>query len=131
MKFQFLPHYFKYIGLFLYFVLGVLPFANDFVAGFAAGYEAGSGREIDSPDYLFGLPDYLFSKTFQIIHLLGVLLYAMAKDKVFDEFMLKLRMESLYIVFFVTLIFILFRIAILMAYISSAVGGSSLILDKI
>ena len=91
MKFQFLPHYFKYVGLGL-FVLCTLPFfAHDFYLGFTA-------QSIEDSTVKFLVSDQLSS-----LGHFGLLIYLLAKDRVFDEYMLKLRMESAFIVVFVTL----------------------------
>ena len=103
MKHQFLPHYFKYIGLTLYLIVGFLPSTQAFINGFY-------GRPEETQT--LGIPLIFFSHIFEILKLSGILLYALAKDKVFDEFMVKIRLESMYIVFFITLVFIFIRFII-------------------
>lgn len=100
-RFQFLPHYFKYIGLSLF----IGYFIIEFYAGFTAGY---SGRPPGSTDIDF-LPSFLSQEIIEIIAYSGLLLYAFARDKVFDEFIYKIRLESVYMIFFGSLFFILGR----------------------
>jgi hypothetical protein len=52
------------------------------------------------------------SHAFEILHYLGVLIYALSKDKTFDEYIQRLRLETLSYIFFVTLVYILIRITI-------------------
>lgn len=103
MKYQFLPHYFKYIGLTLFLLTGLLPNIESFADGFN-GYPHGTRS--------LGIPEIFHSQAFHLITYLAILIYALAKDKVFDEFMVQIRLGSMYIVFFLTLIFIVFGLLI-------------------
>lgn len=100
-RFQFLPHYFKYIGLTLF----IGYFIIEFYAGFTDGY---SGKPPGSTDIDF-LTNFISQEVLEIIAYSGLLLYAFSRDKVFDEFIYKIRLESVYMIFFGTLIFILGR----------------------
>ncbi len=95
MKYQFLPHYFKYIGLTLFLVTGLLPNIESFVDGFSGNLYGTRSLSI---------PEIFHSQAFHLTTYLSILMYALAKDKIFDEFMLQIRLETMYIVFFVTLI---------------------------
>lgn len=109
MRFQFLPYYFKYIGLVLIIIYLCTEFANGFYAGFTG---AKFPQEIDldhSIDRLIEYPSFISAKVFIIIGYFGFLIYALSKDKVFDEYMIQRRLESIYITFFGSLIFILVR----------------------
>ena len=105
MKFQFLPHYYKYVGLILYLLYAVLSLQDDFMAGL-------HGLPHDPYAMSFGLESMLNKKLFDVVGLVGILIYALSKDKVFDEYMIKMRLESMYIVFFGTMLFILLRIIV-------------------
>ncbi|WKV10951.1 hypothetical protein [Marivirga harenae] len=85
----------------------IVYFGTGAVDGFIDGLK---GSPYNPDGMAFGLESYLNKKVFDIIGFTGVLIYALAKDKVFDEYMIKLRLESMYIVFFGTLIYILLRI---------------------
>jgi hypothetical protein len=100
-RFQFLPHYFKYIGLTLF----IGYFIIEFYAGFTAGY---SGKPYRSASIEF-LPKLLSQEIIEIIAYSGLLLYAFSKDKIFDEFIYKIRLESVCMIFFGSLFFILGR----------------------
>ncbi len=98
---RFLPHYFKFIGLSL-FVISVL---GSFLNGFFVAHEhLPYGSQSDA------IPPILLSKEFHVLQYLGILIYVFAKDKVFDEFMFKLRLESLFLVFFGTILFFSFQV---------------------
>ncbi len=72
MKFQFLPHYVKYIGLMMYIVYLGTSCIDDFIAGF--------NMEPYDPDRMsFGLEEYLNKKLFDFIGFAGILLYALSK----------------------------------------------------
>jgi|AntRauTorckE6833_2_1112554.scaffolds.fasta_scaffold126343_1 hypothetical protein len=101
-RFQFLPHFFKYFGLAFFLTY----FLFEFYAGFTAGYSGVEGREFY---YSKLLPDFISLEFVEIIAYSGLLLYAFARDKVFDEFIYKIRLESIYLVFFGSLLFILIR----------------------
>lgn len=103
--FRFLPYYFKWIGLSLFVLAGLPSWVRSFLIGFTGG------ASLDDP-VVFTLPDFYSSQIFMIVSYLGLLIYALSKDKVFDEFLVRLRLESLYLVFFGTLIFILVRMII-------------------
>jgi hypothetical protein len=100
-RFQFLPHYFKYLGLTLF----IGYFIIEFYAGFTAGY---SESKFTSNNVDF-LPNFRSYEIIEIIAYSGLLMYAFARDKVFDEFIYKIRLESVYLVFFGSLFFILGR----------------------
>ncbi len=96
MKFQFLPHYFKYIGLALFALFTIPYFLYDFYLGFT-----GQPMQTEGPIFL---PSEIASP----LGHLGLLIYILAKDRIFDEYMIKLRMESAFITVVVTLLLINF-----------------------
>ena len=96
MKFQFLPHYFKYIGLVLFALFTIPYFLYDFYLGFT-----GQSMQTEGPIFL---PSEIVSP----LGHLGLLVYILAKDRIFDEYMIKLRMESAFITVVVTLLLINF-----------------------
>ena len=100
MKFQFLPHYVKYIAIVLFLFSGLGVFGIPFWEGLN-GLPEGSLQD--------SFPQIFFSKTFEVLALLSVLLFALSREKVFDEFLLLIRINSMQIVFWGTLIFILLR----------------------
>ena len=110
MKFQFLPHYVKYIGLTLWIITGLPGALEASLNGLIDGW---NGNHSLGPDtHTLGLPAIFHSSTFEILSCCALLLYALAKDKIFDEFMLKLRLESVYLMFFGTLAYILVSVMV-------------------
>jgi len=116
MKFQLLPYYFKRIGLVI-FILGCFPsFVSDFVDGWN---DAGDPSEklIDLPKVYFGFhPSETFFNVTEILGLVGLLIYALSKDKIFDEFLLKLRLESVQITFFISLLVVMLAVVFQMKW---------------
>jgi hypothetical protein len=107
MKFQFLPHYFKYIGLVMVLVYYCTDFANGFYRGFTGQpYESSYSRGGDTTQ-LINYPDFIPANLFTLIGYTGFLVYILAKDKLSDEFVIQKRLESAYIVFIGTLIFLI------------------------
>lgn len=100
--FRFLPHYFKYIGLAIYILFGGAIFLQDFSTGFMAAND----KELEYRKF----PDFLYHNWMTIVAYVGILIYALSRDRVFDEFILKLRMESIAIVFFGSLLFVMVRL---------------------
>ncbi len=101
MKFQFLPHYFKYIGLILYFSFGLGSGLQAFINGFY-----GLPEDIKT----LGIHPIFFSEKFDLIQYFGIFIYAFSKDKIIDEFMIYRRLESMYITFLASLVFIFLRL---------------------
>lgn len=110
MKYQLLPHYFKFIGLALYLIAMLPDGIPSFIQGFNSGLEGYEGPTMYVLDdrMLFGIfiPKSLIV-LFNTISIIGIIIYALSKDKVFDEFMQKLRFESIQIVFFLSVLVIL------------------------
>lgn len=106
MTFQFLPNYFKKIGIFIFVVAGIPSMKK----GFTDGYNAASG--ISRPETfevfsVFGLtitePVYNMAS---IIGVAGLLLYFFSREKLMDEFLVRLRLESIQITFILTALFL-------------------------
>lgn len=106
MKFAFLPHYFKKIGLtgfFTFFAVIIVssivavinsyqefmanPYPiDDFSSGYALGYEMGTR---------FMMANYWITKLGGVLLLLSIVCYMLAKEKIDDEYMDAMRWESL------------------------------------
>ena len=112
MTFQVLPNYFKKIGITI-FVLAAFP---SFRKGYIDGYNAAKG--VSSPESFqeftfLGLQiTEQYYSMLAVIGLLGLLLYVLSKDKVTDEFMRKMRLESIRATFFISVIIIFLTIVI-------------------
>ena len=106
MTFQFLPNYFKKIGIFIFVVAGIPAMKK----GYTEGSNAAKG--ITSPEVfeafsVFGLtitePVYNMAS---IIGVVGLLLYFFSREKLMDEFLVRLRLESIQITFILTALFL-------------------------
>lgn len=104
-----LPHYFKWIGLVLFFagfITGAFsPEARKaFVEGWNAGADNSDKRIELNTDR--GLPQNV-SHIADFVSIAGLLIYVLAKQKREDELMQKLRYESAFLVMVITLAIIL------------------------
>jgi len=99
MKIQLLPNYFKWIGLTL-FLGGAIP---NFMRGFTEGYnEYGADQMVNTLP--FSEQTYLIAG---IISLLGMIVYALSKEKIEDEFLKVLRWQSVTIAFVVSIVIVI------------------------
>ena len=92
MKTQLLPHYCKKIGLAIFAV----AFAPSVVAGFVDGWS---------------LKEYaLLSKetihVLDIIGIIGIGMYALSKDRVYDELLQRLRLEAIKLTFVISMLIV-------------------------
>jgi hypothetical protein len=107
MNSQFLPHYFKYIAIVI-FILGAPYYINSSIQGWVAGTNSTGG----SSEITFIFPSLWSIQIHHVITLLSYLIYALSKDRVMDEYFIKIRMESISLIFFGSLTFILTRVII-------------------
>ena len=95
MKLQILPNWFKKVGLLLFIVFSFLASSNAFKKGFNKGYYYNK----DIPAYVKTDPitNYFGEALihyFDIIAIIGMIIYIMSKEKVEDDYINKLRLES-------------------------------------
>jgi len=106
MTLQLLPNYFKKIGLSLFLITMLPNFFRGFWEGFQ-GHPQGYYESILAKYSILGIPlNEQFFSTLGILSVLGLIIYALSKDKVFDEFLLQLRLESIHLSFFVSVLII-------------------------
>ena len=104
MKNQFLPNYFKWIGL-LMFIVGGVP---EFIEGYndATPCDNCVHDTINSP----------FSEQtafiLSVISLLGMIIYAVSREKIEDEFIKMLRWQSATLAFVITAVLMLITLLI-------------------
>ena len=95
-----LPHYFKWIGIGLFF-LGMIFGIDDIQRGYLEGSNSNSIEDFNQI-----LPD-IFSVISDYITLLALLLYILSKNKIEAEFAQKMRYESAFSVLVLTIVTIL------------------------
>jgi hypothetical protein len=106
MTFQFLPNVFKKIGLFIFVAAGIPAMKR----GFVEGWNASEG--IPAPETFHAFSVLGMTVTEPIYNLLaiigvsGLLLYVFSKDKVMDEFLIRLRLEAVQLTFIISALFI-------------------------
>jgi len=101
MRKRLLPHRFKTVGLIL-FIIGILP---SLIAGFIEGYTGTEGyyENLESTKVI---GRYNIIWLFDMLSYVGLFLYALSKEKVYDEFFERIRMEAFEIVFLLSLVLI-------------------------
>lgn len=95
MKLQILPNWFKKVGLLLFIVFSFLGGSNAFKEGYNKGYyynqDIPADVKTDSITKYFG---ETFIHYFDIIAIIGMIIYIISKEKVEDDYINKLRLES-------------------------------------
>lgn len=111
MKLQIFPNWCKKLGLIIFFISFIIGGVDDFKKGFNDGYNSTRnsevtkvlGNEKNVNDKLNNLNEpTLFLKTFgktglhifEIFSIFGMLIYMLSKEKVEDDYIDKLRLES-------------------------------------
>ena len=111
MKTQILPNWFKKVGLILFIVGSIIGAGDDFADGFREGYK--TARFGDSNDININLDQGRITAFFggeKLIHIfyvlsfIGLLIYMLSKEKVEDDYINKLRLESFQLTSIITLI---------------------------
>ena len=116
MTFQVLPNYFKKIGITI-FVLAAFPsFRKGYIDGYNAARGISSSGNFQEFTFLGLQITEQYYSILAVIGLLGLLLYVLSRDKVMDkvmdEFMRKMRLESIRATFFISVIVIFLAIVI-------------------
>jgi len=102
MKIQLLPNYFKWIGLLMFFV-GAIPSS---IEGWNDGYNDGACNGCDDIRIPFPFSEQAYI-ILDFMALLGMIVYALSKEKIEDEFIKILRWESVTTTFIISVLFIL------------------------
>jgi|TARA_R110000744_G_C19212159_1_gene546177 hypothetical protein len=89
MNFQILPNRFKTIGLFLFIIGFVIPLILAFTSGFSEPYTSNETSRLTEK-----VIDSSLSKLLDILSIVGMLIYMLSKEKVEDDYIIKLRLES-------------------------------------
>src|SRR5699024_419236 len=89
----------------------ILP--DSFVHGYNAAANQESNKDLKSAEaYQIDRSTFIgvqflsdpFIRLFTILSLIGLIIYALSRDKVFDDFLLKLPMEAMHLSFFLSLL---------------------------
>ncbi len=97
MKIQILPNWCKKLGLILFLITSFITSGDAAINGYNHGYNAGRGysQVIKNKSTLF--LSYFgenFLHIFDILAIIGILIYMLSKEKVEDDYINKLRLES-------------------------------------
>ncbi|HDZ05417.1 hypothetical protein LCGC14_0070650 [marine sediment metagenome] len=102
MNFQILPNRFKTIGLILFIIGFVIPLILAFTSGFSEPYTSNETSRLSEK-----VIDSSLSKWLDILTIVGMLIYMLSKEKVEDDYIIKLRLESYQIATILCLIVII------------------------
>lgn len=98
MKFQVLPNWCKTLGVFLFLIGSFIGGFEDMIIGFkdgasgaAYGYDS---TRLEEPMIFRQIFGNMGVHIFEIIGIVGILVYMLSKEKVEDDFINKLRLES-------------------------------------
>lgn len=108
MKIHILPNWFKKVGLILFIVGSIIGGGDDFVRGWNSVDCNCNTSEINSQNN-GGLITIFFGREktthiFYVLSFIGMLIYMLAKEKVEDEYINKLRLESFQLTSIITLL---------------------------
>ena len=100
MKTQILPNWCKKLGVVIFIVFSFLGGGDDFNEGFKSGYNSYSPSRnhiVDTNENSATISSY-FGETlthfFEILGVLGILIYMLSKEKIEDDYIAHLRLES-------------------------------------
>ena len=96
MNFQILPNRFKKVGLILFIVFSALASKDSIVRGFNAGYNYNRTiPETVKSDSLVHVTESTITQHYlSVISIIGIIIYLMSKEKIEDDYINKLRLES-------------------------------------
>ncbi|UMB59510.1 hypothetical protein MHL31_10510 [Lutibacter sp. A80] len=106
MKLQILPNWCKKLGLTVFIVFSFIAAGDDFVNGFCDGYNsfqpidekiANKEHVVSQIEHITTFKDFFGAKTLRYLDalsILGILMYMLSKEKVEDDYINQLRLES-------------------------------------
>ncbi|TDS18489.1 hypothetical protein DFQ03_0192 [Maribacter caenipelagi] len=89
MNFQILPNKFKSIGLIIFIIGFVIPFTIGFINGLSQPFNSNETSRLTEK---LLQPNLL--KWLDIVTIFGMLIYMLSKEKIEDDYITKLRLES-------------------------------------
>ncbi len=99
MKLQILPNWFKKVGLIMFIVGTIIGFGDNLATAFKEGANDAGSR--NSKPYPISESTFFTSTfgenmvhVFYILSLVGMIIYIMSKEKIEDDYINKLRLES-------------------------------------
>lgn len=94
MKTQILPNWCKKLGLTIFFVGSIIGGSDDFLGGFYDGLNGLPYKSTPGSSYFSRMLGESWLHFFEIIGILGMLIYMISKEKIEDDYIHKLRFES-------------------------------------
>jgi len=95
MKIQILPNWFKKVGLIMFIVFSFLGSGDASLEGYNSGYYYNKDiPENVKTDLFSSYFEETLIHSFNIIAIIGMIIYIMSKEKIEDDYINKLRLES-------------------------------------
>jgi len=98
MKIQILPNWFKKVGLLLFIVGTIIGFGDNLSTAFKEGANESSGNvkafPISESTFFASAFGENIVHIFYILSLIGMIIYILSKEKIEDDYINKLRLES-------------------------------------
>lgn len=99
MKTQILPNWCKKVGLLIFIIFSFLGSGDDFMDGLKSGYNDYSNNNhiINTRENTTTFSSYFgenLTHFFEILGIIGILIYMISKEKIEDDYINKLRLES-------------------------------------
>ncbi len=117
MNTQILPNWFKKVGLVLFIVGSIIGGGDDFIRGWNSVDDNYETLEKSSQDSKGLITVFVGGEStthiFYVLSFIGMLIYILAKEKVEDDYINKLRLESFQLTSIITLLTAIFLFAIL------------------
>jgi len=97
MKTQILPNWFKKTGLIIFIVGSIIGGGDHFIRGFNEGYNSYDGKPYNYTNESGLITNYFGEigvHTFYVLSFIGMLIYMLSKEKIEDDYINLLRLES-------------------------------------
>ena len=94
MKTQIFPNWCKKLGLTLFIVFSFISGFDDFIEGFNSGFNYGKDLHIANTNVFKSYFGENLLHYFSVISIIGMLIYMLSKEKIEDDYISKLRLES-------------------------------------
>lgn len=94
MKTQILPNWFKKIGLIIFIGGSIIGGGDDFIRGFNEGYNGKPYNYTNESGLITNYFGEIGVHTFYVLSFIGMLIYMLSKEKIEDDYINLLRLES-------------------------------------
>lgn len=96
MKVQILPNWCKKLGFFIFLTTSIISGGDDFIDGLRSGWD--DYGSVNKSEYVSNLFSNYFGENllhiFSVLAIVGLIIYMISKEKIEDDYINKLRLES-------------------------------------